>query len=70
MSREAKGKISALGGSIEGEYKTEFRAPLVLPSCKHHIKEEKSFWKRETWVRIIHGRPDGSNSVKWECKNK
>jgi len=70
MSREAKGKIKIPGFSIEGSWKSKFRAPLSLSPCTHNIHEEKSFWRRKKKIRIIHGREDGSNSIKWEEEKK
>ena len=70
MSREASGKIKIPGFFIEGSWKSEFKAPLSIPPCTHNIHEEKSFWTKKKKIRIIHGREDGSNSIKWEEKKK
>jgi hypothetical protein len=76
MSTEIRGKIGIEGYGVEGSYKKEYGVPLVIEPCQHHVQIEKKEvgWIRkkviEEWIRTIHGRPDGSTSVTWNCRNE
>jgi hypothetical protein len=68
MSREIRVRVAIAEGGIEGYYKTEFTSPLVIDSCKHHRERvKKGTIRKKEWWRTFHGRPDGSNSVEWDC---
>ena len=58
MSAEIKGKF----GVIEGSYKKESSAPLILKPCDHGIIKEERKLKSNLIVRV-HGKDNGETSI-------
>lgn len=69
MSRDIQGEISVgtTGVKITGKFVSQFKAPLILEPCQHLVSQRESLLKKEVWTVTIHGKADGSSSIKQRC---
>ncbi|MCJ8306700.1 MAG: hypothetical protein HRU07_06585 [Nitrosopumilus sp.] len=58
MSTEIKGMF----GSIQGSYKKESSAPLILKPCDHAVIKEERKLKSNLIIRV-HGKDNGESSI-------
>jgi hypothetical protein len=70
MSKSVGGKIKVSDVEVEGHYEVEYRAPLVIPYCKHYLKSDKKrrgLFGWTEWTMSFHGKKDGSVTVNEVC---
>ena len=68
MSREIQVKLGLK--SVEGSWKSEFRAPLILNPCQHYFETKKKGIRRKEWQIHYHGKEDGSSTIDLQCNKR